>query len=40
MENQGGYGTEGSHWERVLLYNEIMTGSDMVQNFVLTDFTL
>ncbi len=27
LENQGGGGSAGSHWERVLLFNEIMTAS-------------
>ncbi|TNV70803.1 hypothetical protein FGO68_gene6814 [Halteria grandinella] len=40
MENEGGSGTAGSHWERALFYNEMMTGSDMVSSFAITDFTL
>ncbi|CAD8142973.1 unnamed protein product [Paramecium octaurelia] len=39
MEQEGGDGTAGSHWERALFYNEMMTGNDMVSDFVLTDFT-
>ncbi|CAD8097701.1 unnamed protein product [Paramecium sonneborni] len=39
MENDGGSGTKGSHLERSLFYNEIMTGSDMTENFLITDFT-
>ncbi|CAK60451.1 unnamed protein product (macronuclear) [Paramecium tetraurelia] len=39
MENNGGSGTQGSHLERSLFYNEIMTGSDMIGNFLITDFT-
>ncbi|CAK72834.1 unnamed protein product (macronuclear) [Paramecium tetraurelia] len=39
MENNGGSGTQGSHFERTLYYNEIMTGSDMTGNFLITDFT-
>ncbi|CAD8138790.1 unnamed protein product [Paramecium pentaurelia] len=39
MENNGGSGTQGSHFERNLYYNEIMTGSDMTGNFLITDFT-
>jgi len=39
MENDGGEGTASSHFERTLLYNEIMTGSDMTGDIVFTDFT-
>ncbi|CAD8076722.1 unnamed protein product [Paramecium sonneborni] len=39
MEQEGGDGTAESHWERTLFYNEMMTGSDMISDFVLTDFT-
>lgn len=39
MEDNGGSGTRGSHFERNLLFNEIMTGSDMVGDFKITDFT-
>ena len=28
LENEGGSGSMGSHWERVLLFNEYMTSSD------------
>jgi hypothetical protein len=39
MENEGGSGTAGSHFERSLFYNELMTGSTMTGNFIITDFT-
>lgn len=29
LENQGGSGTAGSHWERAVLGNEAMTGSEI-----------
>ena len=28
LENDGGLGTEGSHWEKQTFNNEIMTGSE------------
>jgi len=27
LENDGGEGSAGSHWERTTMYNEIMTSS-------------
>lgn len=39
MEDNGGTGTVGSHFERNIYYNEIMTGSDITGNFLITDFT-
>lgn len=39
MENQGGLGTEGSHFDRVLVGKELMTGSDIVGDVLVTDFT-
>ena len=38
LENQGGSGSLGSHWERTTLHNEYMTASD-IQNPVISDFT-
>jgi len=29
LENQGGTGSAGSHWERSILHNELMTASIM-----------
>ena len=38
LENNGGPGTAGSHWERVTFGNEAMTGSDFPDS-VFTIFT-
>lgn len=40
LENDGGVGTKGSHWERTIVYNEMMTGSDMKIKTVLSVLTL
>lgn len=39
MENVNLEGTAESHFERTTLMNEMMTGSDLVGDFLLTDFT-
>lgn len=39
LENEGGGGTAGSHWERVTFGNEGMTGSDF-GDAVYSEFTL
>jgi hypothetical protein len=38
MEDEAGLGTAGSHFERSLFYNELMTGSTM-KDSIITDFT-
>lgn len=40
LENDGGVGTMGSHWERTIVYNEMMTGSDMKIKTTLSVLTL
>ncbi|EGR28385.1 leishmanolysin family protein, putative [Ichthyophthirius multifiliis] len=40
IENQGGTGTIGAHWERTVLYNEIMTGAPLSVNRVFSIFTI
>ena len=39
LEDEGGAGSQGSHWERRLFYNEYMTSSDITDSRV-TEFTL
>jgi len=39
VENDGGSGSKGSHWERTVLHNEFMTASDM-KNAAFSKFTL
>lgn len=39
MEDQGGTGTIGSHFERSLFYNELMTGTEISGNALFTEFT-
>jgi hypothetical protein len=39
MENQGGFGPALHHFERRLLYNELMTASDLVGDFQISLFT-
>lgn len=39
MEDNGGPGTSDYHFERLLLYNELMTGSQLTGNLLITDFT-
>lgn len=39
IENQGGSGSLGSHWERVVIENEIMTASAVNEGSILTKFT-
>jgi len=39
LEDQGGAGTAGSHWERRMVYNEYMTGTSSY-NPVISNFTL
>lgn len=39
LENEGGSGSKGSHWERLLLSNEAMTASD-IPNAAFSKFTL
>ena len=39
LENQGGSGSLGSHWERRVFYNEFMTASQ-IKNTKVTTFTL
>ena len=40
LEESGGSGTEGSHWEARLLYGEYMTGSIFHADFAISEFTL
>ena len=40
LEEHGGSGTAGSHWETRLLYGEYMTGSIFHIDFVISEFTL
>ncbi|CAD8047317.1 unnamed protein product [Paramecium sonneborni] len=39
MEDNGGPGTSDYHFERLLVYNELMTGSQLTGNLLITDFT-
>ncbi|KAL4489365.1 hypothetical protein ABPG72_019020 [Tetrahymena utriculariae] len=39
LENQGGIGSKGSHWERDLIRNEYMTASQVLRSFAITEFT-
>ena len=39
LEDNGGWGTAGSHWERVSFGNEAMTGSEFIDS-VVSIFTL
>ncbi len=39
MENEGGPGTQYSHWERRLFFNEIMTGAVFGGDFIFSMFT-
>lgn len=39
MEDQKGGGTAGSHFERSIFYNELMTGAMMTGNSLFTEFT-
>ncbi|KAL4488340.1 hypothetical protein ABPG72_019190 [Tetrahymena utriculariae] len=39
MENQGGSGSFGSHWERDLIQNEYMTASSVQGHAVISEFT-
>jgi len=40
LEEYGGSGTAGSHWESRLLYGEYMTGSVFNVEFIISEFTL
>lgn len=40
LENQGGAGSLGAHWERSVFQNEIMTASDMTERLVFSNLTL
>jgi len=40
LENDGGLGTIHSHWDRSVLYNELMTASEMDYRRTTTVFTL
>lgn len=39
LENQGGGGSMGSHWERDLLGNEFMTASINYGTYTISEFT-
>ncbi|KAL4486499.1 hypothetical protein ABPG72_018453 [Tetrahymena utriculariae] len=39
LENSGGAGSMGSHWERDLLSNELMTASFVYKAFAISEFT-
>jgi hypothetical protein len=38
LENEGGNASQGAHWERSALFNEIMTASD-IKDSVFSGFT-
>ena len=40
LENQGGTGTEGSHWEARILLGEYMNGYAYTEEMVISEFTL
>ena len=40
MENNGGTRSVGSHFERTIFFNEMITASDVQGNMVFTDFSL
>ena len=40
LENQGGNGTEGSHWEARILLGEYMNGYSYSEEMVISEFTL
>ncbi|EAR82776.1 leishmanolysin family protein (macronuclear) [Tetrahymena thermophila SB210] len=39
LENQGGSGSKGSHWERDLVNNEFMTASIVYNTYTISEFT-
>lgn len=39
LENQGGSGSAGSHWEKVMIENEFMTASVIKHDAVYSGFT-
>ncbi|EGR33996.1 leishmanolysin family protein, putative [Ichthyophthirius multifiliis] len=40
IENQGGQGSIGAHWERTIIYNEMMTGAVVSVDRVFSIFTI
>lgn len=40
MEDNGGSGSAGSHFERNIFYNEMMTASDVKGNIIFTEFSV
>ncbi|EGR31368.1 leishmanolysin family protein, putative, partial [Ichthyophthirius multifiliis] len=40
IENEGGAGSFGSHWERTVIYNEMMTGASVSTDSVFSIFTI
>ena len=40
LENQGGSGSLGAHWERSVFQNEIMTASDLTERLVFSNLTM
>lgn len=40
LENQGGDGSIGAHWERSVFQNEIMTASDITERLVFSNLTM
>lgn len=40
IENEGGSGSLGSHWEKIAIYNEMMTATAVTGDAVLSVFTI
>ncbi|EGR33994.1 leishmanolysin family protein, putative, partial [Ichthyophthirius multifiliis] len=40
LENQGGVGSVGAHWERTVIFNEIMTAGGITVNIAFSIFTI
>lgn len=39
LENQGGSGSAGSHWEKVMIENEYMTAATIKHDAIYSNFT-
>ena len=40
LENQGGNGSIGAHWDRSVFQNELMTASDMNSRLIFSNLTM
>lgn len=39
LEDQGGSGTKGSHWDKLIMFNDFMTPDSGVEDYVFSDIT-